>query len=775
MSKTNFINNKIRRKMKNLIAFFILFEITIGSCQVFNITICEGSSKVITCPKNSIIKIESAMYGCLSVHKCLNNSESNLVFLKSSNIAYIIQELCDGNISCFIQSNNNSSGGDPCPGILKHMFIKYMCSLEAECDAFLQEKDTLIKNGSLVAVLKSINKEYSVSFEINPTEFFLTNYTSVIHLTTGNNTLNYGSRNPAVFFLKNGNGSVHVCSALNSSINVCKNTSPIHLGIWSSIKISQNLFQAKYIYSIQLNNKSILNVENTDARTFLNVSVYISDPWYIAQPGLIRKVVIKNEYSVSWVQWSPWSVCNNSLGIINRSRKCNISNTMKWCCGENYEEKQCFNFWTQWSSWSHCNDSFGFIHRKRDCNVSNYLDWCYGNNSEVMECFAFWSQWSNWSICNGTYGFTNRIRECNVSNAGDRCQAFWTQWSTWSNCNDSFGFMNRTRACNASNAMEWCLGNNLELVECFVFWTQWNDWSSCNGSYGFTNRTRGCNASNHIDKCFGKTCEVMECFVFWTQWSSWTSCNSSHEFMNRTRECLVSNTSNWCDGEMLEIRECFEMWSSWSECSVSCGRGNKTSYSLKGKERVESCGTYNCPVDGMWGNWKNLDCSKTCGSGIKTFSRTCNSPYPAYGGQNCMGTSNYTEDCHSDVICPVNGYWSAWSPWSLCSQQCDGGAIIRFRSCTNPKPSYRGLPCYGSSSDTFNCSSKICTLVNMNLVIFFTDENYTEQYSDLTSDPSIDLKKRIQKAISNFYSQYKKNGGFIITLNFMRNDDGSNH
>ncbi|XP_065653701.1 uncharacterized protein LOC136080676 isoform X6 [Hydra vulgaris] len=713
-------------------------DITIGSCQVFNITVCEGSSKIIACPKSSIIKIETAMYGCLSTQKCPNNSESNLVFLKSSNIAYIIQELCDGNSSCFIQSNNNSSGGDPCPGIKKYMSIKYMCYPEAECDAFLQEKDTFIKNGSLVAVLKTISKVYYVSFEIKPTEFYI-NYTSVIHITTGNNTLNYGSRNPAVFFLKNGNGSVHVCSALNSSINVCKNTSPIHLGNWSSIKISQNLFQAKHIYSIQLNNESILNVENTDARTFLNVSVYILDPWYIAQPGLIRKVVITNEYPVSWVQWSPWSVCNSSLGIINRSRGCNISNTMKWCCGDNYEEKQCFTFWSQWSSWSICNGTYRFSNRIRECNVSNAGDWCQGIGSEEIECFAF-----------------------------------WTQWSTWSNCNDSYGFMNRTRACNASNTMEWCLGNNFELVECFAFWTEWSNWSSCNGSYGYINRTRECNASNHIDKCFGKTCEVMDCFVFWTQWSNWTSCNSSNGLINRTRECLVSNTSNWCDGEMLQVTECSEMWSSWSECSVTCGRGNKTSYLLKGKERVESCGTYNCPVIGVWSNWKNLDCSKTCGGGIKTFSRTCDSPYPAYGGQSCMGTSNYTEDCHSDIICPVNGYWSAWSSWSLCTQPCDGGVISRFRSCNNPKPNYRGLPCYGNTIDTVNCSWISCTLVNMNLVSFFTDENYIEQYSDSTSDPSNELKKRIQKAISNLYNQYKKNGGFIIALNSMRNDDGSN-
>ncbi|XP_065653699.1 uncharacterized protein LOC136080676 isoform X4 [Hydra vulgaris] len=724
--------------MKNLVAFFILVDITIGSCQVFNITVCEGSSKIIACPKSSIIKIETAMYGCLSTQKCPNNSESNLVFLKSSNIAYIIQELCDGNSSCFIQSNNNSSGGDPCPGIKKYMSIKYMCYPEAECDAFLQEKDTFIKNGSLVAVLKTISKVYYVSFEIKPTEFYI-NYTSVIHITTGNNTLNYGSRNPAVFFLKNGNGSVHVCSALNSSINVCKNTSPIHLGNWSSIKISQNLFQAKHIYSIQLNNESILNVENTDARTFLNVSVYILDPWYIAQPGLIRKVVITNEYPVSWVQWSPWSVCNSSLGIINRSRGCNISNTMKWCCGDNYEEKQCFTFWSQWSSWSICNGTYRFSNRIRECNVSNAGDWCQGIGSEEIECFAF-----------------------------------WTQWSTWSNCNDSYGFMNRTRACNASNTMEWCLGNNFELVECFAFWTEWSNWSSCNGSYGYINRTRECNASNHIDKCFGKTCEVMDCFVFWTQWSNWTSCNSSNGLINRTRECLVSNTSNWCDGEMLQVTECSEMWSSWSECSVTCGRGNKTSYLLKGKERVESCGTYNCPVIGVWSNWKNLDCSKTCGGGIKTFSRTCDSPYPAYGGQSCMGTSNYTEDCHSDIICPVNGYWSAWSSWSLCTQPCDGGVISRFRSCNNPKPNYRGLPCYGNTIDTVNCSWISCTLVNMNLVSFFTDENYIEQYSDSTSDPSNELKKRIQKAISNLYNQYKKNGGFIIALNSMRNDDGSN-
>uniref|UniRef100_A0AAY3ZTB5 ADAM metallopeptidase with thrombospondin type 1 motif, 14 n=1 Tax=Denticeps clupeoides TaxID=299321 RepID=A0AAY3ZTB5_9TELE len=55
--------------------------------------------------------------------------------------------------------------------------------------------------------------------------------------------------------------------------------------------------------------------------------------------------------------------------------------------------------------------------------------------------------------------------------------------------------------------------------------------------------------------------------------------------------------------------------------------------------------------DGSWGSWSRYgSCSRTCGGGIRSRSRQCNNPAPAYGGRDCPGSAfDYqmcnTEDC----------------------------------------------------------------------------------------------------------------------------------
>ncbi|XP_050980652.1 A disintegrin and metalloproteinase with thrombospondin motifs 3 isoform X4 [Labeo rohita] len=55
--------------------------------------------------------------------------------------------------------------------------------------------------------------------------------------------------------------------------------------------------------------------------------------------------------------------------------------------------------------------------------------------------------------------------------------------------------------------------------------------------------------------------------------------------------------------------------------------------------------------DGGWSSWGKFgSCSRTCGGGVRSRSRQCNNPVPAYGGRDCPGsTLDYqvcnTEDC----------------------------------------------------------------------------------------------------------------------------------
>lgn len=123
---------------------------------------------------------------------------------------------------------------------------------------------------------------------------------------------------------------------------------------------------------------------------------------------------------------------------------------------------------------------------------------------------------------------------------------------------------------------------------------------------------------------------------------------------------------------------------------------------------VQSCQIVPDPVHGNWSEWTPYTvCSKTCG-GIKTRSRTCTNPAPAFDGIPCHGHS--IEDVACSDNCSVNGQWSDWGAWSSCSQTCDSGVSIRTRLCNNPPKSPGGKDCEGSSSETKPCLDRYCPI-----------------------------------------------------------------
>ena len=56
-------------------------------------------------------------------------------------------------------------------------------------------------------------------------------------------------------------------------------------------------------------------------------------------------------------------------------------------------------------------------------------------------------------------------------------------------------------------------------------------------------------------------------------------------------------------------------------------------------------------VDGGWSSWVCGPCSKTCGSGTQSCTRSCNNPTVLCGGRQCIGSSVITRSCPS-VCCP---------------------------------------------------------------------------------------------------------------------------
>ena len=130
-------------------------------------------------------------------------------------------------------------------------------------------------------------------------------------------------------------------------------------------------------------------------------------------------------------------------------------------------------------------------------------------------------------------------------------------------------------------------------------------------------------------------------------------------------------------------------------------------------------------VNCIWGSWNQYSiCSKSCGSGIQSRSRS-KRVTEKYGGK-CHGSSTYKRSCNTQN-CPsnlnlqnisrysalyslvkisVNCLWGSWNQFSACSKSCGKGTQTRSRS-KRVTEKYGGK-CYGSSTYRRSCNTQNC-------------------------------------------------------------------
>ncbi|KAL5251920.1 hypothetical protein ACHWQZ_G014901 [Mnemiopsis leidyi] len=160
----------------------------------------------------------------------------------------------------------------------------------------------------------------------------------------------------------------------------------------------------------------------------------------------------------------------------------------------------------------------------------------------------------------------------------------------------------------------------------------------------------------------------------------------------------------------------------WTECTEKCGTGTQTRTRtctnpapLYGgadctgtAEETQNCNTHHCPIDGGWSdNDEWTECTEKCGTGTQTRTRTCTNPAPLYGGADCTGTAEQTQECNTHH-CPIDGGWSNYGGWTECTETCGTGTQTRTRTCTNPAPLYGGADCTGTAEETQECNTKPC-------------------------------------------------------------------
>ena len=56
----------------------------------------------------------------------------------------------------------------------------------------------------------------------------------------------------------------------------------------------------------------------------------------------------------------------------------------------------------------------------------------------------------------------------------------------------------------------------------------------------------------------------------------------------------------------------------------------------------------------------------------------------------------------------VNGGWTDFGDWGVCSETCESGFRVRTRTCTNPAPSGGGENCVGSATEAEVCVDQPC-------------------------------------------------------------------
>ena len=214
-----------------------------------------------------------------------------------------------------------------------------------------------------MTTLPTLAPEWKVSFELNRQSSTYRSYASVLHLTIGGKSGAVGDRTPSIWFHRT--VGVYIVTTLNGVANAGqkfkKHKPPI--GEWTTFEISQTRKGSTHVFSVRIAGEEVWSEENSTPQEFSDVKVYASSPWYLAQAGSIRGLLIENKLlgkvileennsyrNVSvepqeWQAWNEWSLCAVTCGRGNnvRQRVCPkpAVDGIALCRGDAIEFREC--------------------------------------------------------------------------------------------------------------------------------------------------------------------------------------------------------------------------------------------------------------------------------------------------------------------------------------------------------------------------------------------------------------------------------------------------
>ncbi|KAJ8374864.1 hypothetical protein SKAU_G00054440 [Synaphobranchus kaupii] len=326
---------------------------------------------------------------------------------------------------------------------------------------------------------------------------------------------------------------------------------------------------------------------------------------------------------------------------------------------------------------------------------------CTCNDGE-MECGTEpcpvdcgWSSWTGWSMCSRTCDVGVRRRYRSGTNPvpafggraceGDRvemdscsleaCRGTREPWSSWSECSVSCGggYRNRTRGVHKTH------GTAQQFSACNL--QPCGDELICPGEQQWSACVR-----------MPLTCSDLSTDM--TNTSCTAGCQCPQGLVLQDRHC-VPETHCRCevDGKQYEP---------WETVTRDCN--NCTCFS----GQLVNCTEVDCNVDGHWSPWTPWsECSVTCGPGLQARYRFCSDPERSGSGLPCLGPDRQDQVCVL-AACDRNGGWSDWTGWTECTKSCGGGVRTRRRECDSPTPEGEGDYCEGQRTEITPCSTDHC-------------------------------------------------------------------